>query len=161
MRAHPPLPGCTRGEGVVGRVLIIDDEPSVGSLLMRTLASAGLDVESCVDPELGLTRLRERPFDFVVTDLRMPQVDGLEVLRRAKAIRPACEVILITAHATVATAREALKRGALDYVCKPFSVEDELLPILFEAMRAGLANGAIGEMGEDRGEHGALPRSAA
>jgi DNA-binding NtrC family response regulator len=129
---------------VVGRVLIIDDEPSVGSLLMRTLASADLEVESYVDPEQGLTRLRERAFDFVVTDLRMPEIDGLEVLRRAKAIRPSCEVILITAHATVATAREALKRGALDYVCKPFSVEDELLPILLDGMRAGPADGESG-----------------
>src|SRR5262249_14774167 len=84
-------------------------------------------VESFVDPEAGLVRLREQPFDVLVTDLRMPGIDGLEVLRRAHAIRPGCETIVITAHATVGSARAALKHGAVDYLTKPFSIEKELL----------------------------------
>ena len=107
-------------------VLVIDDEPKVCRLLERTLRSDALAVESCVDPDVGLQRLREQPFDIVITDLRMPGMDGLEVLRRARAIRPLCEVVLMTAHATVATAREALKQGAVDYITKPFSIDDEM-----------------------------------
>src|SRR5262245_65706068 len=85
---------------MVGRILVIDDEPQIGPMLHRTLGSVGLEVESFVDPEAGLARLRERPFDVLVTDLRMPGIDGLEVLGRARAIRPSCETIVITAHAT-------------------------------------------------------------
>ena len=119
-------------------VLVIDDEPKIGRLLKRTLRSGALDVESCVDPEAGLQRLREQPFDIVITDLRMPGMDGLEVLRRARVIRPLCEVVLMTAHATVATAREALKQGAVDYITKPFSVDDEMKPLIANILQADL-----------------------
>jgi DNA-binding NtrC family response regulator len=119
-----------------GRILVIDDEPQMGPLLHRVLGRAGLTVESFVDPEAGLARLREQPFDVIVTDLRMPGIDGLEVQRRAKSIRPACEVVVITAHASVGTAREALKRGAADYLTKPFSVERELLPVIEAVLAA-------------------------
>src|SRR5262245_52874863 len=120
-----------------GRILVIDDEPQMGPLLHRVLGRAGLSVESFVDPEAGLARLREQPFDVLVTDLRMPGIDGLEVQRRAKSIRPACETVVITAHATVGSAREALKRGAVDYLTKPFSVERELLPLIRGVLEAG------------------------
>lgn len=118
-----------------GRILVIDDEPQVGSLLRRTLGAEGLDVEAHVDPEVGLGRLREEPFDVVITDLRMPGLDGLEVLRRARSIRPECEVVLITAHATVGSARTALKQGAIDYLLKPFDIEEDLLPVLHQVLR--------------------------
>jgi two-component system NtrC family response regulator len=124
------------GAHVQGRILVIDDEPQMGPLLHRTLGSVGLEVESFVDPEAGLVRLREQPFDVLVTDLRMPGIDGLEVLRRAQSIRPNCETIVITAHATVGSAREALKRGAVDYLTKPFSVELELLPVIQSVLEA-------------------------
>jgi two-component system response regulator HydG len=120
-----------------GRILVIDDEPQMGPLLRRTLCDAGLEVESFVDPEAGLARLRERPFDVLVTDLRMPGIDGLEVLRRAQAIRSTCETVVITAHASLDSAREALKRGAIDYLTKPFSVEGELLPVIRSVLEAG------------------------
>ena len=119
-----------------GRILVVDDEPLMGPMLHRTLGSVGLEVESFVDPEAALARLREQPFDVLVTDLRMPGIDGLEVLRRAQAIRPSCETIVITAHASVGTAREALKRGAADYLTKPFSVELELIPVIRGVLEA-------------------------
>jgi DNA-binding NtrC family response regulator len=120
-----------------GRILVVDDEPRMGPMLRRTLASVGLEVECFVDPEAGLARLREQSFDVLVTDLRMPGMDGLEVLRRARAIRPACETIVITAHASVGSAREALKHGAVDYLTKPFSVEQELIPVIRSVLEAG------------------------
>jgi two-component system, NtrC family, response regulator HydG len=119
-----------------GRILVVDDEPQMGPMLRRTLGSVGLQVESFVDPEAALARLREQPFDVLVTDLRMPGIDGLDVLRRAQAIRPRCETIVITAHASVGSAREALKRGAVDYLTKPFSVEMELIPVIRGVLEA-------------------------
>lgn len=122
-----------------GRILIIDDEPQMAQLLSRPLSRAGLEVEAFEDPEQGLQRLREHPFDVLLTDLYMPGMDGIEVLRRARVIRPGCEVVVMTANATVATAREALKLGAIDYLTKPFSVTNELLPAVESILEADAA----------------------
>jgi len=111
-------------------VLIVDDEPKIGVLLRAALERDGLGVEAVQDPETALALLKERPFEVVLTDLMMPGMDGLELLRRAKAIRPSCEVVMMTAFASVETAREALKRGAVDYITKPFSVERDLKPLI-------------------------------
>ena len=121
-------------------VLIVDDEPKIGALLRAALERDGLGVEALQDPEKALALLKERPFEVVVTDLMMPGIDGLELLRRAKAIRPSCEVVVMTAYASVETAREALKRGAVDYITKPFSVEQELKPLIRAVLDAP-ANG--------------------
>jgi len=121
---------------VSGSILVVDDEARICSLLVRALEAEGLSAESALDPEAGLARLKEHPFDIVVTDLRMPGIDGLELLRRAKVIRPQCEVVLMTGHATVETAREALKRGAVDYITKPFEIDKELLPVIFDVLGA-------------------------
>jgi DNA-binding NtrC family response regulator len=118
-------------------VLIVDDEQAMGTLLVGALERAGFYAQSETNPEVGLEHLKERPFDILITDLRMPKIDGLEVLRRAHAVRSECEVVLITAHATVDTAREALKRGAVDYLTKPFSIEKELIPLVREIVAAG------------------------
>jgi DNA-binding NtrC family response regulator len=115
---------------------VVDDEARICSLLVRALEANGLNAESALDPEEGLERLKGHPFDIVITDLRMPGIDGLELLRRAKVIRPQCEVVLMTGHASVETAREALKRGAVDYITKPFEIEKELLPVVLEVLRA-------------------------
>src|SRR5262245_2818039 len=110
-------------------ILIVDDEPRLGDALQRALELEGHHAQYHSDPELALQELRARPFDVVLTDLVMPQIDGLEVLQRAKRIRPTCEVVVMTAFATVNTARAAMKRGAVDYLTKPFSVEHELCPL--------------------------------
>jgi DNA-binding NtrC family response regulator len=121
---------------VPAEILIVDDEPKIGELLQTVLERAGLRVEVCQDPEHALVLLKERSFDVVVTDFKMPGIDGLELLRRTKAIRPECEVVLMTAHATVEMAREALKRGAVDFITKPFSPERELNPLILGLLDA-------------------------
>ena len=70
--------------------MIVDDEPNICRMLRRNLQSGGHLIESYTDPQDGLQRLKERPFDVVITDLRMPGVSGMELLRRAKRIRPEC-----------------------------------------------------------------------
>jgi DNA-binding NtrC family response regulator len=111
-------------------ILIVDDDPKIGTLLREALERDGLTAQSVRDPEVAMALLKEHPFEVVVSDLMMPGIDGLEVLRRAKSIRPGCEVVLMTAFASVETVREALKRGAVDYITKPFSIENDLKPLI-------------------------------
>src|SRR5688572_3525777 len=120
MIASPPM----------ASILIVDDEPRLGDALQRALELEGHQAAYFSDPEAALRALRARPFDVLLTDLVMPVIDGLELMRRAKRIRPTCEVVVMTAFATVDTARAALKRGAVDYLTKPFSVEHDLCPLL-------------------------------
>ncbi|MCH7866882.1 MAG: sigma-54-dependent Fis family transcriptional regulator [Myxococcales bacterium] len=113
-----------------GTILVVDDELAICTMLVREFRNCGLECQYATNPETGLELLKSQNFDLVITDLRMPGMDGLEFLSRAKRIRPTCEIVMITAYATVATAREALKRGAVDYLTKPFSVADELRPLV-------------------------------
>jgi DNA-binding NtrC family response regulator len=111
-------------------VLIVDDEPRVGVILKEVLQHEGYEVDFVERPTEALEQLKNTAFDVLITDLRMPGMNGLELLDRAKAIRPACQVIVVTAFGAVDTARVALKRGAVDYITKPFSAERELIPVL-------------------------------
>lgn len=113
-----------------GRILVLDDEEKMADLLARSLARSGYDAIPCTSPARALDLLKESSFDVLVTDLRMPGMDGLEILQRAKAIDPGLDVILMTAYASVNTVREALKRGAVDYLEKPVSAEEDLKPLL-------------------------------
>jgi len=113
-----------------GRILIVDDEPRIASLLAKSLEREGLEATPVSSPTEALEILKSGGVDVLLTDLRMPGIDGLELLRRTRSISPATEVILMTAYASVETAREALTRGAVDYLVKPVSAEDELKPLL-------------------------------
>ncbi|RKH67044.1 sigma-54-dependent transcriptional regulator [Corallococcus llansteffanensis] len=109
------------------RVLVADDDAGVRYTLRGLLEDDGLTVEEAVDGEAALARLDEEPpVDLVLSDLRMPRVDGMELLRRVRARSPAPPVILITAHGSERHAVEAMKLGALDYFRKPFDVDDVL-----------------------------------
>jgi DNA-binding NtrC family response regulator len=105
-------------------VMILDDEPIVGKRLQPTLAKAGFEVEFFEDPAKALSRLGEKEFDIVVTDLRMEGVGGITILEHVMAHCPRTRVILITGYATVEVAREALVKGAFDFIAKPFKPRD-------------------------------------
>jgi two-component system NtrC family response regulator len=113
-----------------GRILILDDEEKMANLIARSLERSGYDAVAVAQPAEALNRLKEAKFDVMLTDLRMPGMDGLEILRRAKGIDPGIEVILMTAYASVDTVREAMKLGAVDYLEKPVSAEEDLKPLL-------------------------------
>lgn len=106
------------------KVMIVDDEPIVGKRLTPTLEKHGFLVESFVDPRKALARLEEEEFDIVVTDLRMEEVDGIGVLERVMESCPNTRVIFITGYATVEVAREALVKGAFDFIAKPFKPKE-------------------------------------
>jgi nitrogen regulation protein NR(I) len=106
------------------QVLIVDDEPNLRKILSAQLSRDGYDVLTAEDGEQGLQALREHHIDLVITDLKMPKVDGMTLLREALREDPELPVVMITAHGTVDTAVEALKLGAFDYLTKPFDKEE-------------------------------------
>lgn len=116
------------------QVLIVDDEPNLRKILAAQLSRDGYDVMTAEDGMQGLAVLRENHIDLVVTDLKMPNLDGMALLREALAEDPDLPVVMITAHGTVDTAVEALKLGAFDYLTKPFD-KDEVRQIVAKALR--------------------------
>ncbi|MCX5845045.1 MAG: sigma-54 dependent transcriptional regulator [Deltaproteobacteria bacterium] len=105
-------------------VLIVDDDPSMRMALSESLLSCGYQVEAAIDGADALAKFSKGRFDIVITDMRMPKVGGMEVLRGVKKISPETHVIVITAYGTVNTAVEAMKEGASDFIMKPFSLDD-------------------------------------
>lgn len=106
------------------KIMIIDDEEIVGKRLSPALEKRGDTVESFVNSKKALTRLSEDNFDIVITDIRMDEIDGLEVLDYVKEHSKDTKVIMITGYATVEVAREALTKGAFDFIAKPFKPDD-------------------------------------
>lgn len=111
------------------RLLIVDDEIAHMVALSDTLADQGYDVLGCRDGESALDALRRGPFDLVLTDLMMPGISGIELLRRAFEIDPMVIGIIMTGEGTIGTAVEALQSGASDYILKPFKLS-VVLPVL-------------------------------
>ncbi|MCA8956206.1 MAG: sigma-54-dependent Fis family transcriptional regulator [Planctomycetes bacterium] len=102
------------------KVLLVEDEESIAITLGDDLREAGHEVTALADGTLALRTLRDQAFDCVITDVRLPGVDGIEVLKAAKTARPDTEVLVMTAYATVEAAVEAMRCGADDYIQKPF-----------------------------------------
>jgi|APFre7841882630_1041343.scaffolds.fasta_scaffold19438_2 DNA-binding NtrC family response regulator len=106
------------------QILILDDEPIVGKRLGPALAKMGGEVEVFENPHQALARIQEKTFDIVVTDIRMEDIDGIDILEQVKAKSEHTKVIMITGYATVEVAREALGKGAFDFIAKPFKPND-------------------------------------
>ena len=100
-------------------ILIIDDERSIRKTLTEILTYEGYKVDEASDGEEGLKKFRDRGYDAVLCDIKMPKVDGLEFLEKAAEINPDVPVIMISGHGTIETAVEAVKKGAYDYIAKP------------------------------------------
>jgi two-component system NtrC family response regulator len=116
------------------RVLLIDDDESFRSILEYNLKQAGYEVVSVSNGRKGLKRLEAAPFPVVITDIKMPEMDGLEVLRKVKEQYPETMVIMITAYGSIEMAVEAMREGAYDYITKPLN-RDALLMTLEKALQ--------------------------
>ena len=108
------------------RVLLVEDEQTIAVTLADDLEAAGHEVAHIADGAEAVAALKRRSFDVVITDVRLPGADGLEVLKAAKRARPDTEVLMMTAYATVEHAVEAMRLGADDYIQKPFLNEHVL-----------------------------------
>ncbi|HET6675696.1 MAG TPA: sigma-54 dependent transcriptional regulator [Nitrospiraceae bacterium] len=111
------------------KILVVDDEQSMRDVLSIMLKRAGYGVTVASDGEEAIEHIHKELFDLVITDLRMPKVDGLEVLKAVKASSPETVVLVITAFASAESAVEAMKHGAYDYLTKPFQVDEVQLII--------------------------------
>jgi DNA-binding NtrC family response regulator len=116
-------------------VLLLDDEPIVGKRLKPALAKVGCNVEVFEDPKKALERIDQKEFDIVVTDIRMDEVDGLQVLEHVRQSSERTKVIMITGYAMMAVAREAMEKGAFDFIAKPFK-PDDLRKVIAKAAKA-------------------------
>ena len=108
------------------RILVVDDEPQIRDFLRDLFETAGWDVQSADSGTAGIERLEHGRYDVILTDLKMPGADGIEVLRTAKNLRLDAEVVLMTGYGTVDSAIEAMRAGAFHYLTKPFKAEEVL-----------------------------------
>lgn len=105
------------------KILVIDDEPRLANSLTALLRGAGFEVRAAIGGDLGLKALAEEEYDLVITDLRMNDVDGFEIMRHLAAEHPKCAIIVITGHASTESAIEAIHQNVHDYIPKPFDFD--------------------------------------
>ena len=117
-----------------GRLLVIDDDASVRKFLVAALTEAGHSVAAAEDGERGVDIFRTHPCDLVLTDIRMPGMSGIQVLKTIKQVSPSTEVIVVTAHASIDTAIQALRDGAYDLITKPLPEIDTLYRVVDRAL---------------------------
>jgi two-component system response regulator AtoC len=116
-------------EAAPGRVLVVDDDPSLRYALQAVLGDAGLAVEACASGSAALAAFEARGADVVLTDLAMPEMDGLQVLERLRMQDPGVPVLMLTAHGSERVAVAAMKAGAYDYMPKPFDPDEVVLAV--------------------------------
>ncbi|HYE16344.1 MAG TPA: response regulator, partial [Pyrinomonadaceae bacterium] len=137
----------------MANILIVDDEPGMRQLLSLVFGRSGHSVRAAEGGAKAIEMLRREPADLIVSDVKMPDMTGIELLRKAREFLPDAAVIMMTAFATVETAREAFKLGADDFIQKPFDV-DELKLIVekaLERLRLLQENRAFKRAQRDRG----------
>jgi DNA-binding NtrC family response regulator len=117
------------------QILLLDDEPIVGKRLKPALDKIGCDVEVFQDPIAAVARIDQKEFDIVVTDIRMDDMDGMQVLEHVHNKSRRTKVIMITGYAMIALAREAMEKGAFDFIAKPFK-PDDLRKVIANAAQA-------------------------
>ncbi len=111
------------------RVLVVDDDASIRKRCVQLLHKRGYDVEGVSEGEVALSIVKDRRPPLVIADIRMPGINGLDLLERIKEISPATEVVMITGYGTVESAVKAIRLGAYDYITKPFDM-DRLLKVV-------------------------------
>jgi DNA-binding NtrC family response regulator len=119
----------------IRRVMVLDDEPIVCERLSSTLEKSNIEVETFTSPNEAIKRITEEFFPVLITDLKMKELDGIEILKMVQKISSPTKVIIITGFATVEKAKEALKIGAYDFIAKPFKLS-QLRDLVEKALNA-------------------------
>jgi len=131
-----------------GRILVVEDRDSLRRMLERALAAEGYEVESAALGQGGIHLVGEHPYDLVLTDLKLPDASGLEVLAASRAAQPAVPVVVLTGYGTVGAAVEAMKLGAYDFLEKPGGIDD-LARLIARAIGRGEGSGGSGKEEDD------------
>jgi DNA-binding NtrC family response regulator len=139
-------------------ILLIDDEPIALSNLSHVLEKEGYTVTARKDGESGLAEMQSTEFDLVLTDLRMPGIDGTDVLRHIREFSPDVPVIMITGHATLDSAVEAMRAGAYHYIAKPFRLDEarEVVRSALDLRRIKRENSQLKQRIEDLSSHASI-----
>ncbi len=138
-------------------ILIAEDEKNIGDLLVELLSDENREITVVHNGLEAIQLLEQRPFDLLITDLMMPEVDGMEVLHQAKSLYPDIQAIIITGYASLETAIQAVKEGAYDYLRKPFRLEELKISVDNACERIALIrenNLLLESIGRMRGEAG-------
>jgi two-component system OmpR family response regulator len=157
-RAAAPKP-LTRADGSPIRALVVDDEPALAELLATVLRYEGWSVEQALTGQAAVKAVRELDPDVIALDIMLPDIDGLEVLRRVRETHPRVPVLFLTAKDSVAERIAGLTAGGDDYVTKPFSLEEVVARLRTLLSRAGTASGyersvlAVGDLELDEDLH--------
>jgi two-component system response regulator HydG len=139
---------------LAGKILVVDDQKNMRATTAIVLRQGGHTVEEAEDGAAAVQRIQQETFDVVLTDLRMPSVDGMEVLRAAQRLAPEAQVIVMTAYGTIESAVDAIRQGAYDFLAKPFK-EDELLLRVSKALEKRRLLGEVSLLaGEFRKRYG-------
>ena len=117
------------GQEVAPRLLVIDDEANMRDMLSKLLKRSGYEVETAADGREGLQRIDDADYDFILCDLKMPGINGMEFLKAGRARLRFTTVIMMSAYGTIDTAVEAMKHGAYDYISKPFKIDEVILTL--------------------------------
>src|SRR5580765_2306527 len=118
---------------IIGNILVVDDEPELKNILVEALTNQGYEAVGFTSAEEALVVLRDQPFDVLLTDLMMPGMDGIALVRESLQIDPNLVCIMMTGQGTIQTAVDAMKTGTFEYVLKPFRLQT-MLPVLTRAM---------------------------
>ncbi|MCX6922138.1 MAG: response regulator, partial [Verrucomicrobia bacterium] len=134
------------------RILLIEDDLSLATSLKKVLLAEGYAVDLAARGDVGLAQAQTHSYDLVITDLKLPGLDGLQIVARLHAAKPRLPIIMMTAHGTTETAIQATKLGAFEYLLKPFDVEE-----LLDMVAPGVAHArrmsepvTLGEASADR-----------
>ena len=138
VKTEPGLQACIFYFLSMAKILIIDDEKSIRSTLREILEYEKYEVEEAEDGEIGLDLIKKNEYDAVLCDIKMPKLDGIEVLEKSHNVGKDTPFIMISAHGTIETAVEGMKIGAFDYILKPANFE-ELLDKITEAKKSKTA----------------------
>ncbi|HXZ24759.1 MAG TPA: response regulator, partial [Nitrospiria bacterium] len=139
------------GEKIPGRLLVVDDDPQMCRLLEDVLTEEGHRVRTATNGAEALSRLVDssaEPFDVMIADLHLPAMKGLDLMLQAKQRRPDLSVIIITAFGSIESAIDAMKRGAYDYLPKPFKIEELNLTVR-KALREGALRREVARLREE------------
>ena len=138
----------------MARLLVVDDEQSILEFFQILLEREGYEVDVASDGQEAIDRVSREPYDLVITDLSMPKIDGMMVLEKVKAISPETLVLMVTAYATAESAVEAMKKGAYDYLMKPFKVDEIKIVIRNALEKAHLVRENLNLKKQVHGEKG-------
>jgi len=122
------------------KILVVDDEEDVRETLSTVLENLDYDPYVAADGEEALETIRQKPIDIILSDLYMPGMNGIELLKRVKSEKKSIVFLMITAHPTIETAVDAIKKGAYDYLTKPFHIEEVRIKLGRAMEKQGLAS---------------------